>query len=600
MPDLIAQGVEPEQRWRRALPEGQEIVLGRSSGAWGVAWDYKISRRHAVLLWNGSRLEVSRLAEAQNPIFFRGQQVGRFSLRPGEHFIIGRTMFTLVDQQADVSADSPTPLQQQLFSTQYLRQVHFQNPDHRLEVLNRLPEVISGANNDVELFIRLVSMLLAGIQRANAVAVVAIDEDDAEAEETSCRKDAGSASSRPPVRVLHWDQRQLTAAGFRPSRRLIMEAVREGQSLLHIWRGATMDTPQDYTVAEGFDWAFCTPVRGEACRGWGLYVAGRFNAESDGPPALVEIADLREDVKFAELVAAMLAALRQMRLLERRQAVLSQFFSPVVLEVLAAEDPEVVLSPRETEVVVMFCDLRGFSSASERQAGDLLGWLRHVSRALSTITHQIRAAGGVVGDLQGDAAMGFWGWPLPQPDAVLRACRAALAVQTDCQAAAGFQVGIGIAAGPAVAGKIGTGDQMKVTVFGPVVNLAARLENMTRLFRAPILLDEAAAEVVRCEVSPPARLRRLATVRPYGLETPLEVSELLPPVVERPTLSDEHLRTYEAALDAFRAGSWQTALELLHRLPAEDQAKDFLMVYIACHNRRPPPHWDGVISLDEK
>jgi len=50
--------------------------------------------------------------------------------------------------------------------------------------------------------------------------------------------------------------------------------------------------------------------------------------------------DLREDVKFSELVAAMLAALREMRLLEHRHAALSQFFSPVVLETLAQEDPE--------------------------------------------------------------------------------------------------------------------------------------------------------------------------------------------------------------------------------------------------------------------
>jgi len=81
-----------------------------------------------------------------------------------------------------------------------------------------------------------------------------------------------------------------------------------------------------------------------------------------------------------------------------------------------------------------------------------------------------------VGDFQGDAAMGFWGWPLRQPDAVLRTCRAALAVRAEFEATEGFHAGIGVATGPAVAGKIGTVDQVKVTVFGPVVNLASRLE----------------------------------------------------------------------------------------------------------------------------
>ena len=89
-----------------------------------------------------------------------------------------------------------------------------------------------------------------------------------------------------------------------------------------------------------------------------------------------------------------------------------------------------------------------------------------------------------------------------------------------------------MATGRAVAGKIGTVDQVKVTVFGPVVNLASRLEGMTKILQAPILLDETTARIVRQQVPREvARVRRLAIVRPYGLDTPLEVSELLPPRV---------------------------------------------------------------------
>ena len=302
--------------------------------------------------------------------------------------------------------------------------------------------------------------------------------------------------------------------------------------MLHVWRGAESAAPESFTASDTFDWAFCTPVLGKACRGWGLYVAGRFNVERTGLTPSSDPTDLREDVKFTELVAAMLSSLRQMRLLEHRHATLSQFFSPVVLDTLAVEDPEVVLAPRETEVSVLFCDLRGFSRESERQAGDLLGLLQRVSKALGVMTHHIREQGGVVGDFQGDAAMGFWGWPLPQNDAVLRTCRAALAVRAEFEATAGFHAGIGVATGRAVAGKIGTVDQVKVTVFGPVVNLASRLEGMTKILQAPILLDEATARIVRQQVPRDvARVRRLAIVRPYGLDTPLEVSELLPPAV---------------------------------------------------------------------
>ena len=597
MADLIAQGEEAQQRWRRTLPEGQSLTLGRAGGVWAVPWDHHVSRRHAELRWTGTQLEVTSLPETPNPIYFRGKPVDRVTVQPGEHFVIGKTIFTLADQRVSFSTDAPQPVQEQSFSSQYLKKIQFRNADYRIEVLSRLPNVISGAAGDVELFVRLVSMLLAGVPRADTAAVVALEEAD----------DAGTEARRP-VRVLHWDQRRLAGDDFQPSQRLITEAIRQGQSVLHVWEG-TETAPQLFTARGNFDWAFCTPVLGTTSQGWGLYVAGRFSAELPSMAGSSDSGDLKEDMKFTELVAATLRSLRKMRLLEHQHASLSQFFSPVVLNTLAVEDPEVVLAPRETEVSVLFCDLRGFSRESERHADDLLGMLNRVSKALGVMTHQILNAGGVVGDFQGDAAMGFWGWPLRQEDAVLRTTRAALAIRAEFEAAArqadsplaAFKVGIGVATGKAVAGKIGTVDQVKVTVFGPAVNLASRLEGMTKILRAPILLDQATALAVRQQVPRDvARVRRLAVVRPFGLDTPLEVSELLPPESEYPLLTDEHLEYCDAALDALLSGRWSEAFELLHRTPTEDTVTDFLTVYIAQHNRTPPPNWDGVIPLSSK
>jgi adenylate cyclase len=163
-----------------------------------------------------------------------------------------------------------------------------------------------------------------------------------------------------------------------------------------------------------------------------------------------------------------------------------------------------------------------------------------------------------------------------------------------------FRVGIGIASGRAVAGKIGSTDQVKVTVFGPVVNLASRLETMTKQLRASILIDPPTAAVLRaCVPTTIARVRRLAKVRPVGLAAPLEVSELLPPVAEG-VLADADVTAYEAALDSFQSRDWNEAVRLLHQVPPDDQAKDFLTVFIAQHNRTPPSGWDGSIPLDGK
>src|SRR5687767_12876828 len=119
MPDLIAQGSEPTHRWRRKLPfAGAEVVIGRSAGAWSTPWDERISRRHAELVWRDGRLHVSVLPDARNPVFFRGHKTDSFSLRPGDHFVIGQTTFSLVDERANVAGDHPQPAGERTFTVE--------------------------------------------------------------------------------------------------------------------------------------------------------------------------------------------------------------------------------------------------------------------------------------------------------------------------------------------------------------------------------------------------------------------------------------------------------------------------------------------------
>ena len=616
MPDLIAQGPQPPMRWRRKLYAGAIHVLGRQAGSWSVPWDDRISRRHVEIEYVDGRLRVTALEGARNPIFYRGHKTSDFQVRAGEHFVIGETTFTLVEERVHVSLDLPRPADERTFTLEELRRQPFRQADKRIDVLSRLPDIIGGSATDQELFVRLVNLLLGGIEPASAAAVVALKS------ATSGRAGEGSGfgvqgsgaaaargqepgSSDPrlksdSVEVLHWDRRVLAGSEFRPSERLIRQAIESGQSVVHAWSPAAKDG--EFTVSEGVDWAFCTPVPGRACEGWALYVTGGFPADLAAirPP---DAESLRDEVKFAELTATTLSALRESRLLATRQAGLAQFFSPVVLDALASQEADEALAPREADVVVLFCDLRGFTQQSERAAGDLFGLLNRVSQALGVMTHHILAQGGVVGDFHGDAAMGFWGWPLPQADAVERACRAALGIRSDFVSEAvlaDFRVGIGIASGRAVAGKIGTVDQVKVTVFGPVVNLASRLETMTRQLHASILIDPPTAAVIRASLPRElCRVRRLAKVQPAGLSAPLEVSELLPPAGAN-ELTDADVAAYEKALDAFQSRDWQLAHKHLHAVPPDDLAKDFLTIFIARHSRTPPPNWDGTIPLEGK
>ena len=214
----------------------------------------------------------------------------------------------------------------------------------------------------------------------------------------------------------------------------------------------------------------------------------------------------------------------------------------------------------------------------------------------------------MIGDFQGDAAMGFWGWPLEGTSQVEQAARAALGIRRDFLRAAQtpghplheFSCGIGIAHGAAVAGRLGTPDQFKVGVFGPVVNRASRLESMTKFFQVPILLDDgAAAKLDYHRTSHWARCRRLAKVLPYGMTQTVLVNQLLAPAVEPGAMAERDRRDYEAALDAFLAKRWDDARQLLHRLP-KDGPGAVLQACIDKHGGIPPTDWDGVIALEAK
>lgn len=621
MPDLIAQGPSPSDRWRRPLPKDpsthQPVVLGRTATGWAVPWDDRISRNHVRLFWNGSRLEVAKLIDARNPIFVKGLRQDEFDIGIGDHFVIGQTTFSLVDQRVRMlsQSDEPPARTEHTYAPAQLRQARYRDADRRIEVLSRVPEIISSSSSDEEMCARVVNVLMQGIQQASFVAIVT-DQPSGETDVSKLKESVAKGKSTSEInefgiRLLHWDSRNLLGHQFSPSAQLIHQAITSRQSVLHVWsRG--IDSNQSYTQSENVDWAFCTPINSEACPGWAIYAAGDFAnmLPQHARDATAAIAmDLQDDLKFAELTATTLGSLRQTRLLQRRQDSLRPFFAPVVQKALATRDPDEVLAPREANVSVLFCDLRGFSRQSEESGDRLLELLRRVSDALGVMTHHILDRNGVVGDFHGDAAMGFWGWPLETQSSVLQAAQAALAIRAEFEAAAaieknalsGFRAGLGIATGRAVAGRIGTVDQVKVTVFGPVVNLASRLESMTKQLRAPILMDEATAIRVRKEVAPSiARTRRVARVLPVGMTTPLMVSELLPPEGPDVILTDAHITAYEKALDGLQDGNWGEAFRLLHQVPAEDRVKDFLTVFIAQHGRTAPPDWQGFIRLPEK
>ena len=610
MLELIAQGPTIDFRWRRTLP-GATVELGRSTETYRVPWDNQVSRRHAMLTASEHRLHVQAIPDAANPIFFNGREVNDFYVHPGEHFVIGNTSFMVASDQAFGSLSAPDPIRQQTFSADFLEQVQYRDADRRIDVLNRLPELIAEANNSDELLIGMVNTLMAGISAATTIGVVQLNQTVLPTTQKP-QQENGQPSNIGQLKIVHWDRRGLTRGDFQPSEKLVTQAIELNQSVLNVWQSDVSNTA-NYTFDYENDWAFACPIETEATPGWAVYVAG--SSRLTQTPEAIQEGELEGDIKFCELVGSTLKNLLRVQQLERQQASLRTFFSPVVVDALRGRDPEMVLQPRQCEVSVLFCDLRGFSRTSEQMADDLFGLLSRVSESLGVTTRVILDTGGVIGDFHGDAVMGFWGWPLEDRSPVETARSAVLAaiqIQTEFSLLASqhspaneFTMGIGIATGNAVAGKIGTRDQVKVTAFGPVVNLAARLEGMTKQLKASILIDQNTQTLLESsaeQLSDHANIahRRMGNFQPAGMTKPVQLYQIL---TDCEQYSQDQV-AYDEALRMFESGKIEQAIAKLtpmkdvesHHLP--DSAAQFLLVFLK--QLQSTTSNDGIIRMQAK
>lgn len=580
------------------IPE-TEFRIGRGPGnSIPVIWDREVSREHAVLKRIDEQIHVTCLPKATNPIVINGSPFREVVVEDGDQFTIGKTTFCLAASGGQPADDAV--IDEIRLDENDLSGTEFGDPGRQMDLLCTLPEVISTAGSDIELATLLAEMLLNAIPQAVAVAAAQYSSDVVDALRGGAPVEECDLTRPKTMRVCTRDDYE---GRFLPSRQLVGSAIRQSRPTIHIW-GERDEESGGFTMSDSLDWAFCVPVPGDGAERWCLYISGQGNRKGG---LLMEKEDLLGDVRFARVLAQFIGSVRHVRQLQDQRTQLSSFFSPKVIENLTGANSASILAPAEREISVLFCDVRGFSRKSEQHADDLHYLLSCVKEALGTMTQGILAQDGTIADFQGDAALGFWGWPVSLADGAASACRAALTILTDFRKGAlenerleGFSVGIGIAHGDAIAGQIGTTQQAKIGVFGPVVNQGSRLESMTKQFGVSICLDKASADFARQWLPPEqARVRRLAQVRPKGMDTALEVSELLLPFGPECEVTDEQIADYEKAVDLVTEGEWTAATSILEAMPG-DGPSAFLLNQMARFDNAAPFDWDGAFSLTEK
>lgn len=590
MAELFAFGSDNQQRWWQSIPEGEVIVLGRAPrNGWGVPWDRLISREHAHLCLRGDQLEVIELETARNPILFNGVAAKQFTLSDADEFRIGETTFRF-EAPADIEPVKHTVVEHTL-SVTASQSGRFENASACLDALCKMPDLIARTASDVEFATEMADVLLSSLPGSLAAAVLQFTPD----------VDGDERAAEP--QLLRWNTRGDTVRRFRPSRRLMSRAFDRQQSVVHLWTEQEAEDAQ-FTMSSDLDWAFCTPIPTDSSEKWCLYVSGR--RAFVGMQDVQKPEDLMGDLRLAELIAKFIGAIRQVRTLEHQQNEMRQFFSPAVVETLSSRESGDALEPRQGPISVLFCDVRGFSKKVEEAKNDLAPLLDRVSKALSVMTQSILKYEGVIADFQGDAALGFWGWPSHNEDSAVLACRAALLIhrrffeanQNPNDPLYGFRIGVGVGYGDAIAGRIGSEEQIKVGVFGPVVNLASRLQDLTKQVGVPILIDgPTAADLQRELPREAAACRRVARLRPFGISTPVDAYALVPAMFAGEPISAEHCQTYDQAVDAVIDGRWDEAQSLLRNLPRQDNLANFLRAELCSADARPPGDWDGAFSL---
>ena len=97
MLELMVNGPEANQQWRREIPADEVIRIGRAPrSGWAVPWDLLISREHCEIKLKGQSIGVKRLDAARNPVYLNEVDTREFHISPGQGFRIGQTMFQLV------------------------------------------------------------------------------------------------------------------------------------------------------------------------------------------------------------------------------------------------------------------------------------------------------------------------------------------------------------------------------------------------------------------------------------------------------------------------------------------------------------------------
>lgn len=322
-----------------------------------------------------------------------------------------------------------------------------------------------------------------------------------------------------------------------------------------------------------------------------------------GPKPLVPMEYSLLTILMLFVVNVVLAYYREIHYKQRIIERFGQYVPPEVVERIRADPERFSMEAEAREITVMFCDVHDFTAISERlEPRELAGLLNALFTPVSAILYR---HGAVIDKYMGDAVMAFWGAPLDDPAHAANAVAAAFEIQDElarlgpefeARGWPALRLGIGINTGQASVGNMGSAYRVAYTAVGDSVNLAARLQDLTRLFRAPVICGERTRKAF-----PAATYRELGLVQVKGKRQLARIFEPCNPALDPESTVIANLHRHNEALRCYYAREWDVAerlFRLLRESTPDEALYDYFLSRIEEFRRTPPPPgWRGEIRF---
>jgi adenylate cyclase len=288
-----------------------------------------------------------------------------------------------------------------------------------------------------------------------------------------------------------------------------------------------------------------------------------------------------------------------------------QYLSPEVIRRLLVNAR--LVEPRKTDITVMFSDIRGFTSISEKLDAQELALF--LNQYLSDMTRIVFKTNGTLDKYIGDAVMAFWGAPFEEPGHAAKACNAALEMmkrvrelqtQWTAQGKPRLEIGIGLNTGVASVGNMGSSLRYGYTALGDAVNLSSRLEGLNKDYGTHIIVNETTYQAAKDDGF---IFRELDLMRVKGKLQPVTIYQLL----GRKTDFEEdgsaesvrlQVEKFTRARELFRDRQWEAAKSafqnILDEWPQDGPARVYLERCQEYSTSEPPANWDGVFVMTHK